>query len=87
MTFQFKDNEEQLAKVIAEVAHKLNYPTYYIGGFVRDRLLNRSSKDIDIVCVGDGITLAEEVGKGPKYSERSCDLQTVWNGHVAIWGS
>ncbi len=32
---------------------------YLIGGFVRDFLLNRPCKDIDIVCVGSGIKLAE----------------------------
>ena len=37
-------------------------PTYVIGGFVRDALLKRGkAKDIDIVAVGDGITLAKTV--------------------------
>ncbi|MBT4411284.1 MAG: HD domain-containing protein [Bacteroidetes bacterium] len=52
-----------LFKTISEVATALGYETYVIGGFVRDLLLKRSSKDIDVVCVGSGITLAEEVGK------------------------
>ncbi|MEO6407059.1 MAG: HD domain-containing protein, partial [Ferruginibacter sp.] len=34
-----------------------------VGGFVRDKLLGRTTKDIDIVCVGDGILLAEEVAR------------------------
>ncbi|MBK9016909.1 MAG: HD domain-containing protein [Saprospiraceae bacterium] len=36
-------------------------PAYVVGGYVRDRLLARPTKDIDIVCVGDGIRLANEV--------------------------
>ncbi|HYK44814.1 MAG TPA: HD domain-containing protein [Parafilimonas sp.] len=36
-------------------------PCYLIGGFVRDKLLNRNTKDLDIVCIGDGIQLAHEV--------------------------
>ena len=37
--------------------------TYIVGGYVRDLLLDRTGKDIDFVCVGSGIELAEEVGK------------------------
>lgn len=41
----------------------LGLETYVIGGFVRDLLLKRPSKDIDVVCVGNGIELAKAVGK------------------------
>lgn len=37
--------------------------TYVIGGFVRDFFLGRKSKDIDIVTVGSGIELAQQVAK------------------------
>ncbi len=46
---------------IAFAARKLNMPCYVIGGFVRDKIIGRTTKDIDIVCLGDGITLAQEV--------------------------
>lgn len=36
-------------------------PAYLVGGFVRDKLLGRETKDLDIVCVGSGIALAESV--------------------------
>lgn len=48
---------------IAEAAAELHMPSYVIGGFVRDKLLGRKTKDADIVCVGDGIALAHEVAK------------------------
>lgn len=50
-------------QIIARSAEQLNLPTYVIGGYVRDLLLNRPSKDIDIVCVGSGIALAEQVAR------------------------
>ena len=52
------DRELFLLKKIARAADELNIPCYLIGGFVRDKLLGRETKDIDIVCVGDGIELA-----------------------------
>ncbi|GAB3640937.1 CCA tRNA nucleotidyltransferase [Spirosoma arcticum] len=48
---------------IADEAERLGVPAYVIGGFVRDLVLGRPSKDIDVVCVGSGIALAEAVGK------------------------
>jgi len=39
----------------------MQVPAYVVGGYVRDRLLARASKDIDIVCVGSGIDLAQQV--------------------------
>lgn len=47
--------------IISDVSKKLKLPSYVIGGFVRDILLNRPSKDIDIVVLGSGISLAEKV--------------------------
>jgi len=50
-------------KIIAEVAEETNKPTYVVGGYVRDIILNRPSNDIDIVTVGKGIDLAEKVAE------------------------
>jgi len=46
---------------IAIAAGELGVPCYLIGGFVRDKLIGRPTKDADIVCVGDGIELAHKV--------------------------
>jgi len=61
MRFSFNDIELQVADAVRQAAAKLNAPSYFVGGFVRDKILKRPSKDIDIVCVGDGIELAGEV--------------------------
>lgn len=60
--------QHPIFKIVSEASAELNYPCYAIGGFVRDILLQRESKDLDIVCVGNGIELANKVAEklGPK---------------------
>ena len=50
----------QIIKKIGAAAEALQMPSYLIGGFVRDKILGRPTKDADIVCVGDGMALAKE---------------------------
>ena len=50
-------------KKIAAAAAEINVPCYIIGGFVRDKIIGRPTKDIDIVCLGDGILLAQKVAE------------------------
>jgi len=61
MLFDIKPFERDIFDLISEVSKELGSPTYVVGGYVRDRLLSRPSKDMDIVCVGSGIALAEAV--------------------------
>ncbi len=49
--------------MISKASQQLGTDAYVIGGFVRDMMLNRPSKDIDIVCVGDGIALAQQTAQ------------------------
>jgi poly(A) polymerase len=63
MQISCTNQELQLLQTVAEAAQAMQYPCYAIGGFVRDKLLGRPTKDIDIVCVGDGVLLAEKVSK------------------------
>jgi poly(A) polymerase len=50
-------------KIISDVAAAEGVEVYVIGGYVRDLILHRTSKDIDIMAVGDGIGLAGKVAK------------------------
>ncbi|XOV95195.1 MAG: CCA tRNA nucleotidyltransferase [Bacteroidota bacterium] len=58
-----KINSHPIFELVSTCAQRLNLPVYIVGGYVRDILLNRPSKDIDFVCIGSGISLAEEVNK------------------------
>jgi tRNA nucleotidyltransferase (CCA-adding enzyme) len=56
--------EHPIFEYISKAASNLQLETYVIGGFVRDFFLKRGApKDIDIVAVGSGIDLANEVAK------------------------
>ncbi|MGK7388971.1 MAG: CCA tRNA nucleotidyltransferase [Candidatus Cyclobacteriaceae bacterium M2_1C_046] len=55
--------QDNLFKTIGKAADKLNFEAYVVGGYVRDILLKRPSKDIDFVCVGSGIEWAQQVAK------------------------
>lgn len=45
-------------KVVAQIVREQNLKAYVIGGWVRDLILERPCKDIDIVVVGNGLNLA-----------------------------
>jgi len=50
-------------QIISDVAEQYKVPAFVVGGFVRDSVLGRKSKntDIDIVVVGNGIDMAKRV--------------------------
>lgn len=50
-------------QIISEIADRQHKECYVIGGYVRDIFLQRQSQDIDIVTVGSGIEVAEELAK------------------------
>ena len=52
MVFDIQTHEREIFMLIEQAAASLKMPTYVVGGYVRDRLLGRPSKDMDIVCVG-----------------------------------
>lgn len=61
MVFNILPEERKIFGLIAKAAKQCGVPAFVVGGYVRDRLLARPTKDIDIVCVGNGIQLANEV--------------------------
>jgi putative nucleotidyltransferase with HDIG domain len=65
MTHDFTDLLKKIPplELVKEVSQGLELESYVIGGFVRDQILGRLSKDIDFVCLGDGISWARAVAK------------------------
>ncbi|MBR4045506.1 MAG: HD domain-containing protein [Alistipes sp.] len=50
-------------KHITTIVDRMGVEAYVVGGYVRDYYLRRPSSDIDVVVVGSGIAVAEELGK------------------------
>ena len=77
-------SDEELAAIlntptfhlVGSAADDLGMECYVVGGYVRDLFLERPSKDIDVVTVGSGIALAEEV---KRRVGRRCHLSVFRN--------
>lgn len=55
--------DQDIFHKISQAADKLQVECYVVGGYVRDLFLERPSGDIDVVVVGSGITVADELKK------------------------
>ena len=55
--------EHPIFRIVADTARENGVRAFVIGGYVRDCLLGRPSKDIDLVVEGSGIDLAQKVGE------------------------
>ena len=55
--------DKDIFHLIGQAADELGMECYVVGGYVRDIFLERPSKDIDVVVVGSGILVAEQLKK------------------------
>lgn len=55
--------DNPIFRIVGEAADSLGRDAYVVGGYVRDLMLQRPSKDVDFLTVGGGIELAEEVAR------------------------
>ncbi len=60
MRIELTDTEKHIFQIVHLAASQLGVEAFVIGGFVRDKILERDTKDIDVVCNGDGIALASQ---------------------------
>lgn len=63
MEFKAHLEQDPVFKSVASAAARLGVPAFVVGGYVRDLILQRPNKDLDFVCLGSGIRLAESVAK------------------------
>ena len=63
--------KESIFQTISDIISESGNESYVIGGYVRDLILGRKSKDIDIVTLGSGIELAKKVANKLKVKKVS----------------
>lgn len=78
------EKEMFILKKVSGAAQVLGMETYLVGGFVRDKLLERNTKDADFVCIGDGIALAQAVAQQLKPVPRVDYFKNFGTAHIRI---
>ena len=84
MDIKCTEKELFILKKIAHVAEEMGVEAYLIGGFVRDKIIGRNTKDADIVCIGDGIALAKAVAKRFKPEPRFSYFKNFGTAHIKV---
>ncbi len=82
MQINLTDTELSVFKKIAAASESISVESYVIGGFVRDKILGRPTKDIDVVCVGDGISLAQATAKQFAHSPNVTIFKTYGTAQI-----
>lgn len=86
MDIKCNKEELDLLERIATAANKLGMPAFLIGGFVRDKILGRPTKDADIACLGNGIDLAHAVAATYKHKPKVSFFKTFGTAHFNLHG-
>lgn len=85
MNFGEKLRENPVFELVAGAAGELGAPAYVVGGYVRDLILGRPCKDIDFVCVGSGIALAEKAARRYKPGTHVASFKNFGTA-MFVWG-
>lgn len=84
MTLTFTNQEIEIISNTAKAASRLKMEAFVVGGFVRDKILNRPCMDIDIVCLGDANDLASELSNQYASQPKVSWFKNYGTAHVRI---
>lgn len=84
MAIQFSSEEKKWLDLVSKAAQALGLETYLVGGFVRDKLLGRPTKDADFVCVGDALQLAQRVAASLSPRPTVSLFRTFGTAHIQL---
>ncbi len=82
VSFESYLSKDHIFQQVSDAAQSLGLEAYVVGGFVRDLILKRPSKDIDFVCIGSGIALAQAVRE--QIGEENCSFSFFKNFGTAM---
>lgn len=78
--------DTRIFRLLSDTVDEMGLEAYIVGGYVRDMLLERPSKDVDVVVVGSGIEVAKafakKLGRGAhcSYFKNFGTAQVKWRG-------
>lgn len=84
MNISLSQEEVQIISNVAKAASHLHMEAFVVGGFVRDKILNRPCKDIDIVCLADANALAEGLASQYPFGPKVSWFKNYGTAHVRI---
>jgi putative nucleotidyltransferase with HDIG domain len=84
MEIKCTEKELRIFEKIAQAAAELGYPCFLVGGFVRDRIMGRETRDADFVCVGDALLLAEKVSRMFRPAPRVSYFKNFGTAHFKL---
>jgi putative nucleotidyltransferase with HDIG domain len=84
MNLTFTKEEMEIISNTAKAASNLKMEAFVVGGFVRDKILNRPCMDIDIVCLGDANELALELSRLYPFEPKVSWFKNYGTAHARI---
>ncbi|MBM3446137.1 MAG: HD domain-containing protein [Bacteroidetes bacterium] len=84
MNLTFTNEEIEIISNTSKAASRLKMEAFVVGGFVRDKILNRPCMDIDIVCLGDANELASELSNQYASQPKVSWFKNYGTAHVRI---
>lgn len=77
MNFDFSEKINNFLKIILKNAQEQNLRVFFVGGIVRDKILNIETKDIDLLLLGNAIEFSKKLPEIIKIKSIHKDFATV----------
>jgi len=86
MLQEYSKEELSVMHLVGQTADQLGVDCFLVGGFVRDKILGRPCKDMDFVCIGDAVALAELVANRSGEAKSVSVFKHFGTAHLLLHG-